>query len=59
MQNKNSVAKMYEPLSSVESSVKTFMNYTGNFCDNCGSDKMVRTGTCETCQSCGTTSGCS
>lgn len=33
--------------------------YTGNFCVACGSDRMVRAGSCERCDSCGETSGCS
>lgn len=31
--------------------------YTGNICQYCGSAKMTRSGTCETCTSCGSTSG--
>lgn len=34
------------------------MQYTGDVCTNCGSGKMRRSGTCATCQDCGTTSGC-
>jgi ribonucleoside-diphosphate reductase alpha chain len=33
-------------------------NFTGNSCSNCGSLKMIRSGTCETCSDCGTTTGC-
>lgn len=33
--------------------------YTGNFCAHCGSDRMTRAGSCERCDSCGETSGCS
>jgi hypothetical protein len=33
-------------------------DYSQPPCSNCGSDKMMRTGTCYTCI-CGTTSGCS
>lgn len=33
--------------------------YTGESCCNCGSMRMVKSGTCSTCQECGTTSGCS
>ena len=32
--------------------------YTGDSCDMCGSWSMRRTGTCLSCDSCGTTSGC-
>lgn len=31
----------------------------GEICPNCGSDRMVRNGTCKLCVDCGTTSGCS
>lgn len=33
--------------------------YTGNMCDSCGGVKMRRNGTCERCDDCGATSGCS
>jgi len=33
--------------------------YTGNSCDECGNFTMVRNGTCEKCNTCGATSGCS
>ena len=33
--------------------------YTGDTCSNCGSDQVVKTGTCSTCISCGSTTGCS
>jgi hypothetical protein len=32
--------------------------YTGDTCDQCGQMTMKRTGTCLTCASCGTTTGC-
>lgn len=32
--------------------------YTGNCCPQCGSTKMRRVGTCETCQECGSSTGC-
>ncbi len=31
----------------------------GEACANCGSENMVRNGTCKVCQDCGTTTGCS
>lgn len=34
------------------------LGYTGDPCPTCGSIAVVRTGTCATCQSCGSTSGC-
>jgi ribonucleoside-diphosphate reductase alpha chain len=33
--------------------------YTGNSCSDCGSFTMVRNGTCEKCDTCGSTTGCS
>lgn len=33
--------------------------FTGNSCNDCGSLQMVRNGTCEKCNSCGATTGCS
>ncbi len=33
--------------------------FTGSCCATCGSSRMVRSGTCETCQECGSNSGCS
>lgn len=32
--------------------------YTGSICDQCGSARMRRTGTCETCLDCGAAGGC-
>lgn len=33
------------------------MGYSGDFCDFCGSTKMLRTGTCLTCEDCSQSSG--
>ncbi|HEV7436582.1 MAG TPA: hypothetical protein VGO22_17210, partial [Pseudorhizobium sp.] len=33
--------------------------YTGNMCSECQNFTMVRNGTCEKCDTCGATSGCS
>jgi ribonucleoside-diphosphate reductase alpha chain len=33
--------------------------YTGSSCSSCGSMSMIRSGTCEKCNDCGTTTGCS
>lgn len=33
--------------------------FTGSSCNECGSLQMVRNGTCEKCNSCGATTGCS
>ncbi|OXT00253.1 ribonucleoside-diphosphate reductase, adenosylcobalamin-dependent [Notoacmeibacter marinus] len=35
------------------------MGYTGNSCPECQNFTMVRNGTCEKCDTCGSTSGCS
>lgn len=34
------------------------MGYSGGVCDGCGGSRMRRSGTCETCDDCGKTSGC-
>jgi len=40
--------------------VKSIMQgYTGNMCTECQNFTMVRNGTCEKCDTCGSTSGCS
>jgi len=39
--------------------VKASSIYTGDTCSSCGSTRMKSTGTCATCEECGTTSGCS
>jgi hypothetical protein len=31
---------------------------TGKFCPDCGGCRIVRTGSCETCQDCGRNEGC-
>lgn len=33
--------------------------YSGDLCGFCGGSNMLRTGTCVTCQDCGTNEGCS
>lgn len=33
--------------------------FTGDSCDHCGSSRMKNTGHCNTCEECGTTTGCS
>ncbi len=35
------------------------LGFTGNICDVCGGPNMLRDGTCERCQDCGSTTGCS
>lgn len=36
----------------------SMQQYTGNVCTLCGSVRMVKSGTCDLCLECGTTSGC-
>ncbi len=46
--------------SAAEQRAKALMQgYTGNSCMECGNFTMVRNGTCEKCDTCGATSGCS
>jgi hypothetical protein len=47
------------PDRSTARSVALSQGYTGNFCDDCGGARMTRSGTCEKCEDCGSTSGCS
>lgn len=37
--------------------IASVSGYSGNACRDCGSFAMKRTGTCETCEVCGSTSG--
>ena len=37
--------------------IASVSGYSGNACRDCGSFAMKRTGTCETCEACGSTSG--
>lgn len=46
----------YQPTPTV---VARDMGYTGNVCAHCGSTRMIRNGSCETCLECASTSGCS
>ena len=39
--------------------IARLQGYTGNACSDCGSFTLVRNGTCEKCETCGATSGCS
>ena len=34
------------------------LGYTGSACNQCGGSRMVRVGACESCQDCGTSTGC-
>jgi len=48
------------PADKNQARIKSMMQgYTGNSCDECGNFTMVRNGTCEKCDTCGATSGCS
>lgn len=49
-----------EPLHRVngEMSAAVEAGYTGDVCEQCGSFRMKRAGTCLTCDDCGTSSGC-
>lgn len=43
----------------VGKTVLTSMGYTGNTCPHCEGTRLVRRGTCEYCEDCATSSGCS
>jgi ribonucleoside-diphosphate reductase alpha chain len=47
------------PTSSQRRQLAVAQGYTGNSCSECGNFTMVRNGTCEKCDTCGATSGCS
>ncbi|MEM7067721.1 MAG: vitamin B12-dependent ribonucleotide reductase [Pseudomonadota bacterium] len=54
------VAEVQPTVNADEQRAKALMQgYTGNSCDDCGNFTMVRNGTCEKCDTCGATSGCS
>ena len=56
------VATVGENASSASSdAVKTarFQGYTGDACPECGHFTLIRNGTCQKCDTCGTTTGCS
>ena len=54
-------AEQVNPLPSVsdQRAQALMKGYTGNSCAECGNFTMVRNGTCEKCDTCGSTSGCS
>ncbi len=53
-------SKKANPLDAGAQRQKALMQgYTGNSCGECGNFTMVRNGTCEKCDTCGATSGCS
>lgn len=43
----------------IDAGMARAMGFTGNTCVSCGSMQMVRNGTCEKCNDCGSTTGCS
>lgn len=43
----------------VSSQVEIILRPSGEACRECGNFNLVRSGTCMTCQDCGTTTGCS
>ena len=46
-------------LASARRAQAVMQGYTGNACSECQNFTMVRNGTCEKCDTCGATSGCS
>ena len=46
-------------LAATRRSQALMQGYTGNECSECHNFTMVRNGTCEKCDTCGNTSGCS
>lgn len=46
-------------LQTVKAKDAKFIGYTGEQCNNCGSIRVRRNGSCTVCDDCGTTSGCS
>ena len=55
-----SAAKAEAKALATERRAKALMQgYTGNMCSECQNFTMVRNGTCEKCDTCGSTSGCS
>lgn len=48
-----------EPNTRTQREIAQAQGYTGDACDRCLSFSMRRSGTCMTCDACGTTTGCS
>lgn len=48
-----------EPSARTQREIAQAQGYTGDACDRCLSFSMRRSGTCMTCDACGTTTGCS
>ena len=55
--------KMKSPLNNLHNTsnekISRFRGYTGDPCDECGHFTLIRNGTCQKCDSCGYTTGCS
>ena len=51
----NMIGRDFPEIDEVEEQEKIY----GEACSNCGSDRLVRNGTCKVCLDCGTTTGCS
>jgi len=47
------------PAPAVPAHAPISQGFTGNMCAICGGSHMVRSGTCELCMDCGSTTGCS
>jgi ribonucleoside-diphosphate reductase alpha chain len=55
--------KLETPINSISNSsnekISRFRGYTGDPCNECGHFTLIRNGTCQKCDSCGSTTGCS
>ena len=55
--------KLETPINNISNSsdekISRFRGYTGDPCNECGHFTLVRNGTCQKCDSCGSTTGCS
>ena len=47
------------PSDSVSAQASRFKGYTGDACPTCGHFTLIRNGTCQKCDTCGSTTGCS
>ena len=47
------------PSESVSAQASRFKGYTGDACPTCGHFTLIRNGTCQKCDTCGSTTGCS
>ncbi len=58
-QGEADAAKAARQMESDRRQKSILQGYTGNMCSECSNFTMVRNGTCEKCDTCGSTSGCS